>query len=359
MVILHIACLNKQLYSGVRVVVPQHILSQGKYETAGLVNLNGFTLPEVENSFAGDSAFSLESLPEPFCHPDLVVFHEVYHKEYVKIAKMLRCKQIPYVIVPHGSLTKAAQKIKLWKKIPANILFFNGFIKGASGIQYLARNEQEETSFHSDGFVGTNGIVLPEIGKAQFSGQGVKFCFIGRLDVYHKGLDLLMKAIQKQRNLLLKENAVIKLYGPDYQGRHNQIRQMFLQYGIEGQITVNAPVYGEDKIAAQMDADIFVQTSRLEGMPMGILETLSYGLPCLVTRGTNLGELIEAYDAGWVAETDADSIAEQLEKAMTQRHLWEQKSQNARKLIAENFCWEQVAGNTIEQYRRIVVAGRK
>lgn len=42
-----------------------------------------------------------------------------------------------------------------------------------------------------------------------------------------------------------------------------------------------------------LQTDLFIQTSRHEGMPMGLLEALSIGVPCLVTVGTSLGHIIK------------------------------------------------------------------
>ena len=44
---------------------------------------------------------------------------------------------------------------------------------------------------------------------------------------------------------------------------------------------------------------------------MGLLEALSYGLPCLVTTGTNMAEKSRA-DAGWTSDISVDGISEAL-----------------------------------------------
>ena len=87
---------------------------------------------------------------------------------------------------------------------------------------------------------------------------------------------------------------------------------------------------------------------------MGILEALSYGSPCLITKGTNLGEAVETVDAGWMAETDAQSIAEQLEKAVLKRNSWQRKGQNAIAFIESNFAWNVVAAETVEKYKQLI-----
>ena len=89
-------------------------------------------------------------------------------------------------------------------------------------------------------------------------------------------------------------------------------------------------------------------------MPVGILESLSYGIPCLITRGTNLGEKIRDNDCGWMAENDPDSVAEAIKRAVGGRSLYETKSVNARKYVQDNFSWDVIMPKTIESYQKLL-----
>ena len=40
--------------------------------------------------------------------------------------------------------------------------------------------------------------------------------------------------------------------------------------------------------------DLFIHTFRFEGHPIAVLEALSYGIPCLLTPGTNMAGEVEA-----------------------------------------------------------------
>ena len=350
MVILHLSKVPDDKCNGVAVVVPQHVAAQGKFADTALINLNGIALTGCDRQIMRD----LDALPAPYDRPDLVVFHEVYKPEFLKAAQKFRKLGVPYIIVPHGCLTKRAQRIKWLKKVMANTLFFNMFINGAAAIQFLSEKEREQSPFRKVGFVGTNGMALPVQKKEKFSQFYTGFIYIGRLDCYHKGIDLMLAAANMSTAAMRESKSIIKLFGPDKQGMHQKIKTQIGQYGLFDIVTLCDAVTGGSKMEQLLDADIFLQTSRFEGMPMGILEALSYGIPCLVTEGTNLGELVRQYDAGWVANTDVDSISSAIRQAVCERHLWKNKSMNARRLIDECFGWESIARKTIEEYKKIM-----
>ena len=357
--ILHIASLHNYLSSGVGVVVPQHIRAQQKYADVALLNIFDLKIPDIQKQLIYPSDFSWKTLEECNFIPDIVIFHEVYHIEFCKIAKELLQRKIPYVVVPHGCLTESAQKRKRLKKIIANSLIFQRFLCQSHAIQFLSKKEMSDTikKYQHLGFIGTNGVNLPDNEYQVNISKEIKGIYIGRLDPYHKGIDLLIEAISINRNNLINSSFFVNLHGPDLFGWHEQIRAMIVHNNVCEIVSVGTSLFDAEKYEKIKNADIFIQTSRFEGMPMGILEALSYGLPCLVTRGTNLGELIEQYDAGWVAETTAESIADKLEQVVAEKDKWEIKSRNARRLIEENFTWDKVSAHTIEKYGHIV--GRK
>lgn len=333
MTVLHIACIGHDRANGVNMAVPQMVAAQ-----------QGFADVVFWNP-------AEDKRPELAVQPDLVVFHEVYRPQYPAIGRALRRRGIPYVLVPHGGLTVWARKKHFLKKTVANVLLFGRFIRGAAAVQCLSKAELDATCHHTK-FIGTNGVMPASIARtAPFSGKN--FLYIGRLDAYQKGLDLLLAALSLCKGELAAAGCCVHLYGPDKHGRRRKLARLVQRYGLEKLVWLHDAVYAEEKEQLLLQADCFIQTSRFEGMPLGVLEALGCGLPCIVTAGTGIAQMLQEYDAGWAVGDDPRQIAAGILRVLSETDALPQKSKNARRLITERFAPAQVARQTLAEYERL------
>ena len=353
--ILHIAKVGADKTKGVYVVVPEHIITQSYYAETFLLNVRDEVIENIKNQRVYKDKSDLKAVYDSFGKPNIAVFHEVYVKEFPSVAAQLRSDGIPYIIVPHGSLTDVSQKKSGVKKAVANLLIFNRFIKNAEALQCLSQDEMDSTDISIRKFVSPNGVYVPERLKTEFiQGEGMKFVYIGRLEYYYKGLDLLIDAAKICKDFLEKNNCSIYIYGPDKDGRYEHIKSLIEQNGVQSVVKLNHAVFGKEKEAELLNSDCFIQTSRSEGLPLGVLEALSRGLPCLVTYGTRFGEIVEKNDLGWACDAESGSIAAAVKKAYDERYTLINKSAKAVDYIKSHYEWSIVSSNTVNIYNDLI-----
>lgn len=358
--ILYISMLNGKKSAGVSYSIPAQINSQSQFDNVFWYNINHIPKSKIIN---GEKCYNLEDypsleiskLPSPFNKPDLVIFEGVYFYKYIKLSKECKKNGLPYIIIPRSSLTKNAQKKKAIKKIIGNLLFFNSFIKGARAIQYLTYKEYIESGdkWNERYIIIPNGIEPKKKTKTYSQSQEIRGTFIGRADSYQKGIDLLLDACMLLKDELIKHNCKIDIFAPNSREDKDNIQEMISIRELDGIVFKHDGVYGIEKEEVLLNSDFFVLTSRFEGHPMGLIEALSYGLPCLVTEGTNMGDEIRQEDAGWVADCSVESIADALMKMLNDRNKFCIKSQNALKL-SKKYNWSEIAKNSHIEYKKLL-----
>lgn len=347
--ILYIAYLNTNIAAGPNWSVPARVVAQSKIDNVLLINTANMVMDHFRTVKAYHNAeefgeLHLNNLPSPFNKPDIVVFEGFNFYEHVKFAKELRKSNVPYIITPRGALTYEAQHNHAWlKKLIARTLFQNSYIRNAIAIQYLTEGERDSSMrmFKTKNFILPNGFHDPGEKKTYFSETCINATFIGRLDIHHKGIDLLLNAIRADLPELQKANFRLSIYGPkryDY----FKIEKMIKDKQIEEVVELKDEVGGDRKKEVLLNTDIFIMTSRLEGLPMGLLEALAYGVPCFVSEGTNMRKAIDSADAGWTCETTEESIRIVLHKILKEKKELPKKSINALEL-SKNYQWDTIA----------------
>ncbi len=216
LVILHYAGISRNKASGVSVVVPQIVNAQVECAKVGLYNYGSNSLPlsKAVRVWGCNDTDNYRCFEEPYNKPDLVVFHSPFGiTKAIHLINNIQNDKIPLIVVPHGCFSKNALKKKCIKKMLAIHFFFRKMIKEAAAIQYLSKGEKASSIIHGKSIIIPNGIDVPSETEKKTSNK-IVFSFIGRKDIYHKGLDILIQACSMLDNDV-KENVIINIYGPD------------------------------------------------------------------------------------------------------------------------------------------------
>lgn len=284
-------------------------------------------------------------------NPDIVVFHTFYDYIHYKFSKTLKQCNIPYAIMFHGGATIDNLGRSFLKKKIANYLLFNSYVEKSNGVIYLNDAESDKSIFKKqqpNATIIPNGINLPDIKFDNISKNKIRFSFLGRLDVWHKGLDLLISALDLIKSSEINNKIEFKFYGPKEDDFYKELNNFGSLVEYCGYVS------GDSKCEAFKNTDIFISPSRMEGMPMAILEALSYGIPCIITPQTNVESLIVSNKCGWVTSLNSNDIYKSIVSAYYDFiKNKEELFYNSRKSV-EELTWFNIANRHIAFYQSII-----
>ena len=357
MKIIHVCRLSSSSSNGIKTVLTNLIPEQEALGNTLIVfNLidNKSKIFENEIFIAGHKEF--KNLIDKLS-PSVVVFHGGYELKFYLYAWLLKKNDIPYIIVPHGGTSKHNLHKKRILKTIVNVLFTHRFITNAAGVAFLNESEWKDSIFHKD--ISHYAIIpngISEIAQKTFVNppeSTIHFIYLARIDFEHKRPDILLKAVE----ILCAKHPYIDFDFHFYGGRYDpSVVQKFkdMVKATKGPVFYHGEVFGKDKDVAFKESDIYVLTSLYEGMPLTVLEALSFGKPCIVTPQTNMADLIRNNHAGWVTESDEDSISEILYKAYIEykdkRNEYIDNALNA----VKPYRWDAIAKKSVEEYARLI-----
>ena len=294
-------------------------------------------------------------------HPDVVHFHSVHIPQNVALAARLCRAGVPYCVTVHGGLFPPALRRHRLKKALFNRFFELRYLNDAQFIHALSPHESEVIRRHG---VKQPVVVVPnglppdvDVPASQpdalyaalpwLRDQHV-LMFIGRLDSWQKGLDLLVNAFARAG---LRDAALV-LVGPDYRGSRRALTTLTGRLGISSRVVFVDAVFGPDRANLFAAADVFVHPSRWEGVSLSVLAAAAAGKACLITREADpLGEL-ERAQAAIIVEASVSSVAEGLKRATAlSRQELQVIGARARRVADAHFTWPAIAGKLIDAYR--------
>jgi glycosyltransferase involved in cell wall biosynthesis len=190
-----------------------------------------------------------------------------------------------------------------------------------------------------------SAITPPETASPE---PGFVIGFVGRLDTWTKGLDLLIRSFQEFRRQRTDARLWILGDGP---GR-SWLDSFITENNIEG-VELWGSRFGEEKDDIMSRMHVFVHPSRNEGLPASVLEAAAMGIPVIVSEQTNVSEAVGRFDAGVaLPENTSDELTRafaQMYEADVQRR--RQLGENARRMVAEVFRWSNLMDGYDAMYR--------
>jgi glycosyltransferase involved in cell wall biosynthesis len=155
----------------------------------------------------------------------------------------------------------------------------------------------------------------------------------GRISVHRKGLDILLNAWAASNG----DELIIIGSGHD----NDLFAALLEKSGLQNIRWLNGYTTDRPLLRRWLSAaDVYITTSRVEGMPVAALEALACGLPIIATEAQGLPDILEAGEASGgllVPREDASAVAAAIERLRADPELRSRLSRAARERIEQRF----------------------
>ena len=214
----------------------------------------------------------------------------------------------------------------------------------SKGVQEYFQNEYNRKTVYIP-----NGVNKPEIKPADLITKeyGLRknsfILFLARL-VPEKGLQYLIEAF---KHIQTEKKLVIAGGSSDSDDFMKQVQDMAAG---DSRIIFTGFVQGQMLDELYSNAYIYCLPSDLEGMPLSLLEAMSYGNCCLTSDIAECAEVVED-KAVLFQKSNVESLQERLEELCQYPECVAHYKRGAADFICNKYDWDKVVQETLEIYR--------
>jgi glycosyltransferase involved in cell wall biosynthesis len=192
------------------------------------------------------------------------------------------------------------------------------------------KTELAKISSNNRIFVVKNPVMLPEV--SNYISYENSILFLGSL-AKHKGFYDLLMAVKR----LISEYPDVKLYAGGT-GEVKKVKSLIYKLGLNDAVHLLGWVRGDAKQEYLRKARVFFLVSYDEGLPMSLLEAMSYGRPVITSPVGGIPELVNDGIEGFLVKPgDVEAITEKLRKLFSDSELCQKMGAAGRKRIESGF----------------------
>lgn len=329
-----------------------HHVSGAEYDTADKDEYKGITqkcVPTIERrGLAAVSSSFFAALFSALGRYDVVHIHAEGPAFFCWLPKLFG----KHVVVTVHGLDWAREK---WRESFASEFIRCGeknAVKYADEIIVLSKGVQDyfKDTYNRETHFIPNGVNRPEIREADLITE--KFglikdsyiLFLGRL-VPEKGIRYLVEAF---KNVKTDKKLVIAGGSSDTDSFMTELKELAKD---DNRILFTGFVQGAMLDELYSNAYIYTLPSDLEGMPLSLLEAMSYGNCCLVSDIPECAEVVE--DKALIfKKADVSDLREKLQIACDYPEKIVEKKKQAADFICKKYNWDDVVEKTMNLYRK-------
>jgi glycosyltransferase involved in cell wall biosynthesis len=292
---------------------------------------------------------------------DIIHVHQFLYPAFVSL--LIGKEVLKKPVIVKSASSGSTSDIERLRRLPLGFLQLNFLLKELDHLVAVSRATGED--FKQIGYSESrisyipNGVEVPILLKPIYN-QVRQIITITRLS-QEKGLDILLKAWTE----VIREEKSLKLLivGSGY--LEPELKTLSRSLGIAESVDFVGSVQNPPNFLKE--SDLFVLSSRSEGMSNALLEAMSYGIPCIATRVGGNSELLgggdeeiplESYGIGenglLVNPDDVKGLSKAILYFIRDERAREEMGRRARNFIQENYSIDLVGEIYLSLYRSIL-----
>ncbi|MFZ2193666.1 MAG: glycosyltransferase [Candidatus Moraniibacteriota bacterium] len=277
---------------------------------------------------------------------DIVYCHDFFTLQNIITAHFCKKYKVPFIVQPHGTLSPIRQEVKSYIFKKAFLRLFSGVLKNSKNIIALTENEKKEiisidSTLENKIVIIPNGLQLKEFEnirkidlyeKYNIPRENKIIGYIGRVQ-YIKGIDISLEILSGLKNKLDFTYLVI---GPD-EGEKEKLLKKINLLDLKKNVIFAGILKGKEKLEVIKSCDLFLFTSRSEGLPMTVLEIATLGVPQIISKNCHVPE-IEKSKAGYELDLkNKADFSDRILLLLNNKTLHQDFSENSKKMVSEFF----------------------
>lgn len=307
-----------------------------------------FTISDDLKNFVHDNFMSKDSL---------VIVNGIFNPSVYGVARFLKSNNIPYVLAPHDPYHPAIFKKNRHLKLPYWFLFERKVLNEASSVQVLDTRHAEwleKLGIKTPVIAAPNGF-SPEEVNSEF---GLKWrdstlpsiLYLGRMDTYNKGLDILIDAFAE---VIKVHDAKLTLQGSGHIDRET-LEEKVKKLSLGNRVFFHDADFSKTASSLIAKHDIFCLPSRFEGFGLSAIEAMLAGRVLLVSDVAGIAPCVMESKCGVVVKPIVSEVTAGLLELLRRRPQWKEMGLNGRAYALENLRWDAIASSVLKEYQKLV-----
>lgn len=305
-----------------------------------------YSVSRFKNDYGLGSFRDLYRLFKNLAKPDLVVIHQIYSLSTLIGYMYAKRIEVPYVVMPHGSLTKYHETDSKLIKTLAKWILISRILRESDAIIVTCENERSDLnpSLQFKTYQLNYGALMSrpmesEVRRQILGSQIPRIIFSGRFDK-KKNLPLLIKALPQ---ILEKfPGLILDIAGSGTRNEVTRLRKLISSMQLESHIQFHGWVDDSKMEELFARARLLVLPSENENFAIVVAEALGAGVPCVVSKFVGTADIVAKHHAGEVIdELTSTSVADGILKVLQGDEI--KYRQAAFEAVENSLDWSKIA----------------